>query len=279
MWSFVEFAKAVWRRYLTSESPFAAAAIAYYGFLSLVPFLLLLVSGVGAVSSVLTSFKVVDVDRVLAFLLERYGSDLARFAGTVLARSAGYGLAGLVGMFLAASVVVTPVDWALVRIFGGEGMRSFVFQRLVSLAVFLVAISGGYVLVGAGTLFQAFVISARRFLPRGAVPLLDTVTLVSTALSFVLAGLFAAISYLLMAILPRRRPARRHLALGALFSGVAIELARQLFLLYVRLFPVYDLVYGAIGFLFALVALLYLVSALFLAGACLTRELEDAAGR
>lgn len=277
--SFIELVKSVWRRYVASESPFAAAAIAYYGFLSLVPFLLLLVSGIGAVSSVLTSLRVVEVDRVLAFLLERYGSELARFAATVLERSAGYGLVGLAGMFLAASAVVTPIDWALVRIFGGEGMRSFVFQRLVSLAVFLATVTGGYVLVGAGTLFQAIVISARRFLARGAVPFLDTVSLVSTALSFVLALLFAAISYLLMATLPKRRPARRHLALGAAFSGVAIELARQLFLLYVGVFPVYDLVYGAIGFLFALIVLSYLVSALFLAGACLARELEDNAGR
>ena len=271
MLSIIRFA---WRRYREAEAPFAAAAIAYYGFLSLVPFLLLVIAGIGIASTYLTKLDVIDIETILSLLFERYGRDLATLAQGVLSRSAGYGLVGLIGLFLGSSVVVTPIDWALTKIFGGEGMRSFLFQRVVSIGLFLVVVTGGYIIVGVGTLLQAVLAYARKFPVVQALPFFNTALIVSSALSVVLTLLFAAGCYLLMAFLPRVHPRHGALVWGAVFSGIAIEIARQGFLLYVRIFPVYDIIYGTIGFLIALVALSYLVSALFLGGAALAAAID-----
>ncbi len=266
--------KIAFRVYFEADAPLAAAAISFYGFLGMIPFLLLLLAVIGFISRNFYHLTVVDISYELGSFFGPYGKKLVSFVNSVLERSASYGIFGLIGMFLAFSAVVTPVDWALKKVFKGEAMRSFLFQRAVSFLLFVIVIMGSFLIAGATTIFQIFQIAAKRLPVAQVVILINGTIIFQTLLSFLQAMLISFASFLLMWMLPVKKPDRNSILCGALFSGVAIEVGRQIFLFYLRIIPVYDIIYGAVGFLVALMVFIYLSSALFLGGAALSEAIS-----
>lgn len=260
--------------YFDADAPLAAAAISFYGFLGTVPFLLLFLSVVGFVCRKLFHLTTVDISLEISNFFGPYGERIFSLVNSVFQRTVNYGILGLVGMFLAFSAVVTPVDWALKKVFKGETTRSFLFQRAVSFLLFVLIITGSFLIAGATTVFQIFQIVVNR------VQLLDKISFFNGTLFFQIlisalqATLIAIASFLLMWILPAKKPDRTSIMCSALFSGIAIEAGRQIFLSYLKFIPVYDVIYGAAGFLIALMIFIYLSASLFLVGAALAEAIS-----
>lgn len=257
-----------------AEAPFSAAAISFYSFLSVIPFLLLLIAVLGYFSQSFDRFFEIDIKYILGLLFEQYGAQLADFVSSVIEKSAGYGLVGAIGMFLGFSVVIIPIEWALVKIFKGNKLRSFFFKQLISFFLFFVFIAGGYLITGFATFFQALVITAKKVPLLREFWFLSSTFTIEAIFSIIPATLFTLSSYVLMSFLPFTKPSKVNIFYGALLSGVTIEMGRQIFLLYLRVFPFYDIIYGTLGFVIALMTFFYFSSSLFLAGASFAKALE-----
>lgn len=270
----LEIVKRTYKVYFRSDAPFAAAAISYYGFLSFIPFMLLLISIAGYVSYYAPALGI-DVSRALKFLFEQYGDEIARFVNRIINNRAGYGIIGLIGMFFAFSFVITPIDWALKHVFGTGRMRSFLYQRIVSFIVFFVVLSFGFLVTTFSTLTQAVIIAYFRFRFINLLEEYVNIDIISLLLSISSIVFFAIITYVLLRVLPAERPGKLSAFYGAILSGVLIESGRQLFLLYLRVFPFYDFIYGTLSFLIALFVFIYLTSSLFLVGASFAKALEE----
>lgn len=266
--------KKAFRVYVEADAPLAAAAISFYGFLGMIPFLLLLLAAIGFISRNFYHLTVVDISYELGSFFGPHGERLVSFVNSVLERSASYGIFGLIGIFLAFSAVVTPIDWALKKVFKGETMRSFLFQRAVSFLLFVLVIMGSFLIAGATTMFQILQIAAKRLPLAQVVTFVNGTVVLQILLSFIQATLLFLASFLLMWMLPVKKPDRYSIMWGALFSGIAIETGRQIFLSYLRLIPIYDIIYGAVGFLVVLMVFIYLSSALFLGGAALAEAIS-----
>lgn len=247
------------KKYFERGGPFLAAAISYYSFLALIPFLLLLVAVAGYLASYLP-FLGIDIEQLLHLMFGQYGEEAFNFATRIMQQRFSYGIVGLVGLFLAFSFVITPVSWALKQIFGEEQTRSFLYLRLVSFLLFLVILIAGVIVTVGATVFQTVVFrfSLGRF-----------TLLYEIVFSVVAAVFFSLVVFLLINLLPHRKTPLKPTAFGSLITGVLIEIARLGFLIYLRYFPFYDVIYGAVSFIFVIIVFVYLTSTIFIFGASL----------
>lgn len=249
--------KKAFKRYFEKGGPFLAAAISYYSFLALVPFLLLLVAVAGFMASYLP-FIGIDIEQLLNLMFGEYGEAAFSFASRIMEQRFSYGIAGLVGLFLAFSFVITPVSWALKQIFGEEKSRSFLYLRLVSFLIFIVILIAGVSVTVGATLFQTLVyrFSFNRY-----------TFIYEIVFSLLAVVLFSLVVFLLINLLPHEKTPLKPTLIGSVLTGFLMELSRIVFLIYLRYFPFYDVIYGAVSFIFVIIIFIYLTSSIFIYGA------------
>lgn len=79
--------------------------------------------------------------------------------------------------------------------------------------------------------------------------------------------------FILYHVVPHSKVKWRHSLCGALVATVAFEIAKHLFVLYVKFFPTYNLLYGALAVIPLFMIWVYVVWVIILVGAILTRQL------
>lgn len=79
--------------------------------------------------------------------------------------------------------------------------------------------------------------------------------------------------FILYHVVPHSKVKWRHSLFGALIGTVAFEIAKHIFVLYVKFFPTYSLLYGALAVIPLFMIWVYVVWVIILVGAILTREL------
>jgi membrane protein len=273
-----EATRAILRDFVEDKCPTYAAALAFFGLLSIVPMLLV------AVAVLAFLFQdpheaMVRLEKLLANLLPgaaagRTAHDMiaqARVEETVATLIATRGLAGIIG--------VLSLVWASLQIFvnGAPAMneafevnetRSWLRLRLVALAL----------LLGAGSLFLLSLLPSsgpdlvRRLhipwlgLPERVPWYVDLLfTLIALALNV---GMFA----LIYRVLPNATTSWRSALLGGLIAGVLWEAAKQGFAYYLSLFASYERVYGTLGGVIALILWIYYSAMVLLLGAEVASE-------
>lgn len=246
-----------------------AAAISYFGLLSLFPLVLFAVSLIGIFAPE-SSLRERVVDAVLENI--PLGQTGPNDVGTAIrdvsdAQSDAFGFFGLIALVWAASGLFGSLRAALSDIFNPEQNAPLLVRKALDLAM----------VVGVAVLFVASIgITALLRFAAGNednVPLLGALARDS---SFLLApvrlllpgvislGAFFVVYWLIPATGKRRRI---DLAVGALIAAVLFELVKYGFTFYLDNFTNYALVFGPIGAIIAFLFWLYLSANILLYGA------------
>jgi membrane protein len=260
---FADFVLAVFWRFYEDRGLQTAGSLTYTTLLSLVP----LITVALAVAS---AFPVFDdaITALQLFLMENVLPDAAGLEAitdqiSTFSTNAGRLTAiGLAFFFVTAVMLMTTIDTALNRLFRVQRARPMVQQVLMYWAV----ITLGPILIGGSLSMTSFAVG-RSF---GWLQL----SVVADAVLAVLPFVFTCMALtLLYQVVPYRHVPARDALIGGVLAGVAFELAKRGFAIYVGRFPTYSLIYGAFATIPIFLVWLYMSWVVVLAGAALTAML------
>ncbi|HEX2030104.1 MAG TPA: YhjD/YihY/BrkB family envelope integrity protein [Actinomycetota bacterium] len=264
----VQVGQAVSSRYGDDAGGYLASSIAFYGFVSLFPMLLLALSIVGFVLAANPELQDRVVGRVTAAvpgLEELIGENIR----ALIANRAGAGIVGLGGLFWTGTAAVGASRNALRQIFREPRIEGFVRQK--GWLLLTTAWLGAVALVSLGA--AAAIAGVRATGPLG-VALLVVIPVVTLALDL---GMFLAAYWVLL----RRRYRPASLLPGAAFAAIGWAVLKLAGAWYAtRTAESSSAVYGGFAAAVAALLLLYLAARLFVYGAELNAVLmEEGGGR
>lgn len=255
------------RSFHHARAPEGAAAIAYYALLSLFPLLFFLVA-IG--SSILKNQQVQQ--QVLTFvteslptardLVEKNIEHMLEIQGTV-------GLVGTIGLVWTATAVFNALTHNINRAWRDAGTHNFLRGRLMALVI-----AGS--LIGLLLILSLFVITIFNLLAQLTIPLLGDVSFFTSLLGRVLTQLIPwLLTYLVFLLLywwvPNTKVRWSEANWGALVAASAWEVNRSGFIWYLNSgLARYQLIYGSLGAVVALILWIYLSSLIVLFGAHLS---------
>lgn len=250
----------VWRRWNEDRCPQVAAALTYVTLLALVP---LFVAAVAVLSSAPIFADVIeDLKR---FLLRNLVPEIARHIIYVnLAQfqqnAVRLTTVGLVGVVVLNVMLLLSIDRTLNAIWRVRRSRPY----WVSVPTYVVLLLAGPLLIGvsvyATTYLSPLLSALRGFEPEPHSPLLHVVPFLVTSVAF----------FLIYRLLPHRRVPWQHALLGAVIAALLFESAKNVFSLYARFAPTYNVVYGAFAVVPLFLIWIYLSWLTILLGAELT---------
>lgn len=235
--------------FLADNCTHLAAAISYYLLLSLFPLILAAISILGYVSR--SPDVQAKITQGIADLFPVSGDFLA---ATVRGVAQGWGAAGAiatVGLFWSGMAVFNAIRKSLNTAWGIKQPRTFLRERLME---FLMMIGFGALFLISIGLTSAFKIIqganihifGEGFLS-GGLAWHTVVITTSVAVTFV-GFLF------LYKFVPNTRVRWKHVWVGALVAAVLFEIVKNVFVWFVGNFAAYNLVYGSMGTIIALMA-------------------------
>jgi len=263
--------RGAFERFGETRATQAAASLAYYIFFSLFPLLLLLIS---LTSSVLRSNQaqqrtisfIQDAVPVSQQLLEQNIDRVLDLRGTV-------GIIGLVSLLWSASGAFTILSQNINRAWEGSETRNFLEKRLVGLgmigAIFLMLLLS----LASTTLIN--VLPELEFALEGlGINSSHLWSLAARLISWIFTlGMFLA----LYRWVPNTEVSWRAAAWGAVGAGIGWELGKAGFAWYLRSGLVqYELVYGSLGTVVALLFWIYLSGNVALLGAHISASVDQA---
>lgn len=260
---YADFGLAVFRRFDEERALQTAGSLTYTTLLSLVPLFTVALA-------VSTAFPVFDetTGALQNFLLENFlpdarGVDAVAEQITTFTRNAGRLTAIGLGLFLVTAVMLMmTIDVSLNRLFRVQRQRPLLLQVLIYWAVLTL----GPVLIGGSLSMTTFAVGASF----GWLQLGHIADIVLGVLPFVFT---CAAFMLLYGVVPYRSVKVRDALIGGILAGVAFELAKRGFAVYLARFPTYSLIYGAFATIPIFLVWLYLSWVIVLAGATLTAML------
>jgi membrane protein len=264
-----QIVKRAWAENKADNMPIIAGGVAFFGFLSIFPGLIALISIYGLVASPETVAR--QVEQLSAQLPDEAAALIGKQLEAIVSNSGGALTVSLVVSILAAlwsasggmGNLITAVNLAYDEV----ETRNFIKLRALSLLLTLGAIA--FVLVTFGLL--AVVPALINALPIGVV---GTV-LAQAARWVLLLAVFAGSLAVLYRVAPDRdAPRLRWVSLGAVVVTVLWAIVSIGFALYVNNFGSYDKTYGAIAGVIVLMLWLYLTCYLVLLGAEINSEAE-----
>lgn len=258
-----DFCLAVARRFFEDRSSQTAGALTYTSLLSLVPLLTVALA-------LSTAFPVFDkmVGNLQEYVLENVLpeteglSALADQINSFTARAGRLTALGTAGLALTGVLLMMTIDESLNRIFRVRRRRPLGLRLLTYWAV----ITLGPLLVGGSLSITSYLVGVSYGyleMPRLAQYPLGILPFILTC------GAFA----LLYVVVPNRQVDWRHGLVGAVFAGVAFELAKRGFAAYISNFPTYTFIYGTFATILIFLVWLYVSWMVVLVGATLTAML------
>jgi membrane protein len=264
-----QIVKRAWAEHKADNMPIIAGGVAFFGFLSIFPGLIALISLYGLVASPETvATQVEDLSAQLpsdaANLIKTQLTSIVDNSGGALTVSL---VVSILGALWAASGGMGNLITAVNLAYDEVETRNFVKLKALSLALTL----GGIVFVIVTFGLVAVVPAVLNALPLGIVG-----TILAQVIRWVLLlGVFAGSLAVLYRVAPDRdAPRFRWVSLGAVVATVAWALVSVGFALYVNNFGSYDKTYGAIAGVIVLMLWLYLTCYLVLLGAEINSEAE-----
>jgi membrane protein len=260
---YADFALAVFWRFYEERGLQTAGSLTYTTLLSLVPLFTVALA-------VSTAFPVFDqtIGALQEFVLENFlpdarGIDVISDQITAFTRNAGRLTAiGLAFFLVTAVMLMMTIDVALNRLFRVQRQRPMLQQVLMYWAVLTL----GPVLIGGSLSMTSFAVGASF----GWLRLSRVADFVLGVLPFI----FTCIALMLLyGVVPNRRVEPRDALIGGVVAGIAFEIAKRGFAVYLARFPTYTLIYGAFATIPIFLVWLYLSWVVVLAGATLTAML------
>ncbi len=253
---FVEFWRFLLRRFLADHGPNSAAALTYTTLFAVVPMMTVtfsMLSAVPAFSGVGEQIQHFIFHNFLPASGEMVQEYLANF--TTQARQLTW--IGVVFLAVTAFAMLVTVEKALNNIWRVRQPRRGISSFLLYWAI----LSLGPLLLGVGFVVSTYITSLSLISGPEAVISAKVVLRLTPLLSSV------AAFTLIYASVPNTRVPIKHALLGGVFAAVLFEVAKALFGLYVRLFPGFELIYGAFATVPLFLLWLYLSWLIVLFGA------------
>ncbi|MDD5189975.1 MAG: YihY/virulence factor BrkB family protein [Dehalococcoidales bacterium] len=234
-----------------------AAGVAYYAILSIFP---LLLGTIALFGYFLPSVNVQD--ELLTFIGKNLPGArnilIENIAGIVKLRGPA-GILSLVILFWSASTMFSALTLAINRAWEIDRYRPFFVRKAGELGMALS--TGGLLILSLGaSAFSAIIRSSINMQP-AQLTILD---LDSRLTAFLL---ILAVFLLLYKLAPYTQTRWRHIWPGALAGAIFFELARTLFIYYLEHFANYQLIYGSITSIIALLVWIYYSALIMILGA------------
>jgi len=258
--SFIAF---VLRRWNEDRCPQVAASLTFTTLLGLTPVFAIsvaLLSSMPFFEQVMVQVKIFLlmnlVPEIAGKIITEYMTQFARNAGRLTTLGVGV-------LLVTAVALMLTIDRSFNAIWRARRRRPY----WLSLLGYLFLMLAGPLLIGTGVTITTYVmtLSAGVGVPEVANPaLLWTIPMLFSAATFVL----------LYRIVPHRRVPWAHAAVGGAVAAVLFEAAKELFAIYVRYGPTYNVLYGAFAALPFFLLWIYLSWLVVLFGAELTASLD-----
>ena len=265
----VEFLRALLRRFSEERSLQSAGSLTFTTLLSLAPLLAVALAvatafpgfeqGIATLQAFILQHALPDTPGLKAFL-EQF-SAFSQNAGRLTAIGLGF-------FALTAVMLMMTIDNTLNRIFRVQRGRTLLQNVLMYWAVLTL----GPILIGGSLSITSYALGA-------SLGVLDRDGALSPLLGALPFVLTCAALILLYSIVPARRVEWKHAVIGGILAGIAFELAKRGFALYLSHVPTFDLVYGAFATIPVFLLWLYLSWVVVLCGAILTALLPGWRGR
>ncbi len=242
-----------------------AGAVSYFALLSIFPFLLLALAIFGVVLRDEALLQRVLDEIVAALPIE--APTVSEALNDLAGRDASLGLVALIGTVIAATALARALRGSLDAIFRAEHQRPLLLGWLVDLTVLPVL----------GLLFIASLLLSTvwRFFEALAheTTLLGEVTLFWELGAIAIPALLSFVGLLLLYLfLPNRALRAVDLWPGALIATIGLQIGTFGFSIYFENFGAYDIVYGSLGGMIALLAWVFVSSMILLFGAEVAAE-------
>ena len=247
-----------------------AAAISFYALFSMFPLGLAVISILGFIIGTESSNETLakEIADVLPISSDLIGSTME---GIISARAIT-GIASFVGLVWTSSAAFSAVRKGINTAWGVTTPRAFLWERIIDIG--LVFAAGLLVLI---ILFTAPLIEIIRqifeyTLPQNEIP----ADMIWGTIADLVSPLLAFISILILyRWLPNTKVNIIHVVPGALLASICFILAQLGFIWYVGKFPVYNILYGAVGAIMALLAWVYISALIILFGAQITSMFHE----
>ena len=243
----------------------SAGHLAYVTLLSLVPFIMVtftIMSAFPAFASVrnkLEHFIFSNFVPTASDVVHKYMTD---FVGNASQMSA----IGILSLLVVALMLISNVDKTLNRIWRTQSDRPIVY----TFAIYWMVITLGPMLIGSSVVVSSYLTGLAAFTEE------YTPGLGTFLLSLVPSGAAMLAFTILYMVVPNRRVLARHALVGAIVATVAFEITKSGFALYLKNFPSYELIYGALAVVPILFLWVYLSWIIVLFGAEFTCSLGEA---
>jgi membrane protein len=269
-WTFRDYAKRVWDNSGEDNILFLAGGIAFNILLAFVPFVLLLVSGLGYLlnqSADASSAEVVQlVERLLPQNPSAGGTVVREILSDVVEASGAVGLYSAVGFIWFSTRLFGSLRSVLCDVFDIEQDRGIVAGKIFDIRLTIIAT----LLVVAYTVLSAYLAIATT---RGIAVLRMTGLRenVMGQLEYVFGRIaaFAVVTLMFFAlykVLPNRRIRVKTALVAALFTSTLFEIARNVFTSYVQRFDPGSLYTGTLAAIVILVFWVYYAALIFILG-------------
>ncbi|MBI2975143.1 MAG: YihY/virulence factor BrkB family protein [Deltaproteobacteria bacterium] len=240
-----------------------AANISFFSILSLIPFLMITMSVAGFVlgsSQELFGLIISTVTDVLP-----QGKDeLAANLNKIISGRTKVGGAGVVFLFLIASLLFSSIEHALDRIFQSVKKRNYFHSKIISILLVFGMISFLF-LPTVVRLSQTALATVDIQIPLGSIATSKIFIIMMMIASFVLAVM----------IVPSHDVKLRFAAIGGVFFAVGIAVAKFIFRWYIaNSFGRYNLIYGSLAVMVISILWIYYLSNVFLIASELVAVLQ-----
>ena len=258
------------KQFLHKNCQYMAAAISFYALFSMFPLGLAVISILGFIIGTESSNETLakEIADVLPISSDLIGSTME---GIISARAIT-GIASFIGLVWTSSAAFSAVRKGINTAWGVTTPRAFVWERIIDIG--LVFAAGLLVLI---ILFTAPLIEIIRQifeynLPQNEIP----ADMIWGTIADLVSPILAFISILVLyRWLPNTKVRIIHVVPGALLASICFILAQLGFIWYVGKFPVYNILYGAVGAIMALLAWVYISALIILFGAQITSMFHE----
>lgn len=262
--SSLSFGRLLWGRIDSDGLTMLAGHLAYVSLLSLVPLITVVFALFAAfpmfadISTQLKSF-------IFANFMPATGNVIQRYLEQFVANSNRMTVVGTCGLIVTALLLISSVDGVLNKIWRSKNQRPLVF----SIAVYWMVLTLGPLLVGASMAISSYLLSLNWLALSGMDSMLDRVLVV---FPLILSWLTF---WLLYCVVPTVRVPLLDALSGALVAAILFELGKKAFVLYVTMFPSYQLIYGVLAVIPILFVWVYVSWCIVLLGAEITVTLGE----
>jgi membrane protein len=253
--------------FLGKNCPYVAGAIAFYTLFSLFPLVLAIISvwGFFIDPQIEESEMARDIAEVIPVSTDFIGETVQ---GVASARAIT-GVASVLGLLWASSAAFGAIRKGINNAWGIRRPRPFLEERLIDFGLVL-----GAGLLMVILLFVTPILSSIQETAGYLAPDFD-IDFIFRLVSMVVSPVLSFTTFLVLyRFIPNTEVRIRDVWLGALVASMAFDGAKWGFLFYIRTFPVYNVVYGSVGAVMALLTWVYVSAIILLFGALATSRYQ-----